>query len=61
MNPEQDASMARIDEMSEGLFQSEAERALAMLGKGYSEKEIARRIVRDRLKLESRFKWNGEE
>jgi hypothetical protein len=58
---EYDARMARIGGLAMGLFESEAQRALAMLAKGYSEATIARHIVRHRPYLKSRFVWNESE
>lgn len=61
MNQDQiQEQMDRIDEMAQGLFISEAKRALAMLAKGCPARIIAKRIRRDRPYLASRIDWDGK-
>jgi hypothetical protein len=57
---EYDARMARIDELANGLWESEAQRAAGLLASGYSENAIARLILRHRPMLKSRHHWNEE-
>jgi hypothetical protein len=54
------ASLARIDDACQGLWQAEGDRAIALLANGFSDDEIAARILRDRPKLECLFKWDGK-
>jgi hypothetical protein len=57
---EYDARMARIDDMANGLWQSEAERAWGLLAKGWAEFVIAQAILKHRPNLKSRFHWDDE-